>query len=1384
MAKSAANIGTLALYLFFVAMSLLQRPGLTTYDTRAELTERPLGFLGEAFSLWHPESNFGEFQNQAYGYLFPQGSWFLLMDTLQVSDWVGQRLWSALVLIIACEGARRVAVALSMSAPIALLAGLAFAFSPRLLGTVSVITGEALPGAVLPWVLLPVLLSLRGQMSGRRAVVLSGAAVVCMGGVNAVENLGALPLVLIVVGWGVRRGLLSRRFAAGWSGAVLLASVWWLLPLFVLAGYAPPFYEYVESAANTTALVGWSEATRGDSHWVAYLIVGDQPWWPAANDLVSRSGLVLVSAVVSAMGLWGLARFAHPLRRPLLLAGVVGLAALTIAHGSWEGSPVAGQMRGLLDGLLQIFRNVHKVDPTVRLPLAIGFANAVALLVAAVLRRHPRWANGTAALYVLPLLLVVSLGQPYLVNHSRTPGWEQISPAWVQAEAYLAEHQDGRTALILPGSGFAHETWGWTLDEPLQILGGANRATRSQVPIIPGQSIRFLAALDQLASTGRADSDLGAQLARAGIGHVVVRRDLLRDLTGSPYPGGAAVSASTGGLTRVAGYGDLREGGSEVEIFAVPVSAATLRTTPLDEVATVRGAPESILALQRQGLVELDQATVLEGEPGWNRPADVVTDADQRRERAFGVSDESVSAVMGPDEEFRSARAVHDFPTVPDASQTVARYDGLSSLTASSSQGYADNFGPVIPQASPYAAIDGDPDTRWVSSAATQPDQQWLRLDFDAPRAVRGVRILPVVDDPTVTPIRTLEVRAGDQELVVATSPSGAHSTVEFDGSLVESVEIRVRRAAAGGSDARVGLREVSIDDLTPTRSLVVPGSAGFGSSWVFSTTPERRACAITVGAPDCDDSRIRGSEEPGGMDRTFTSSGTAATVAFRGRVVARTTREAARLLEPARRRSAGATSIYGNDPKVSDRFAYDGEQSTVWVSADADPSPTLFYTFGRKRTISGLTVRSGITGSAPVSAVVRSAEAIRTVEILDGQETRFRPLRGRSFEITFVVPPGAQHVTVAELELRGVRLARAFEPLQPTGAVCGLGPRIVIDKTSVPTQVSGSLADVINGTPLRFQSCTTEEPTASGKRDGVRSKAVGERQSSTVSLQAGTHRLTTVPTREFQVTEIAAVTVQSDAASSESPRAVEIKSWGASKRVASVAGGAASLLFLPENFNEGWVAQADGRRLQAIRVDGWQQGWVLPAGSTGEVTMTYQPQQVYDVLLPLGLAASGLLLLAGLVLFLGSTARWSGVLRSRRRGGLRDRSAVVEPARGWGEEPPAPGARLALLLVPLAFVALGSAATVGLLLGVLWRSSRRVAAGAALVVVAAVLDSQVSAAWSRSWGDALTAFGVGVVIGAVLVEPRLGARRKPAILSRSSRAVIDGQTDGRGAPR
>lgn len=1320
--------GLALIYVFVTFVSLLQQPGRTTYDTRAELTQRPWDFLAGGFSLWHPESNLGEFQNQSYGYLFPQGAWFVLTDLVGVADWVSQRLWSALVLVVAIEGARRVAGALSLSPGVAVLAGLAYGFSPRLLSTVPVLTGESLPGAVLPWALLPVLLALGGRLGTFRAVVLSGAAVVCMGGVNAVENIGSLPLVLITVLWGWRRGLASGRFVLAWAGATTAASLWWVLPLLVLSRYAPPFFEYVESASNTTARVGWSEAARGHSHWVAYLITGDRPWWPAGYSLVATPWLVVVAAVVSAIGLVGLTRWRHPVRAPFVLAMALGLTALTVAHGGWAGTALGGTVRDLLDGPLAIFRNVHKIDPVVRLPIALGFAVAVTELLRLGARRVPATAQVRTAALLLPGLLVMSLGQPFLVNTARTPGWDEIAQPWQDAKAYLAEHDDGRAALVLPGSGFAQQDWGWTLDEPLLILGGVTYVTRSQVPLIPGESIRFLNALDLLATTGRATPALAEQLARAGVGHVLIRRDLARRLTGSPHPGGAAVSATNGGLTRVAAFGEETDGGPAVEVLEVPDRLPGLRSTPVEDVLTVRGAPETVLALQDAGFLALDRATVLEGEEGWDQPADVVTDDDQKRERTFGATDDSVSGLLGADEDWRTERSAHDFPAGPGGPQVVARYDGLQSLTASSSLGYADNFGGVSPQYGPYSAVDGDLKTQWVSSRIADARQQWLRLEFDEPRPVREVTVTPTVDDDNIAPIRRLSVVAGSQVQTVDTSPSGVPSTVRFDGRRVRAVTVRVERIASANPQSSVAIREVTVDDLEPTRSFQVPGTVAPGASWWFGSIPERRACNDTVGVPDCDVARIRTAEEAEGMDRTF-STEAEQEVELAGWVLPRATPEAARLLEPIDDQTIGVTSVYGSDPKVAGRFAYDGQVTTAWVSDPADRNPTLLFQWDRPRTIESVFVETpdDAVAAAPTTAVIRAGRREEVIGLNGGVNTISPPITRRSVSIEMVRPAGANRVVVPEVYLGGTEIARPLIADAPTGAPCGFGPNIFVDGHRVTTRVTGTMADIVNGTPMRVESC--------GQDDGR------------VTVGAGRHRLVAEPSAQFTVVELGGVP-PGQQPHETSTRAVDVRSWTDARRRAAVAPGPAAVVSFPENFNQGWVAELDGERLEPIRVDGWQQGWQVPEGDGGELEMVFQPQRAYTVILVLGLVVSGCVLLLGLWFALRSALGPTPV------GGL--------VWRGSGATPSAAGLTVGWLL---ALAVMGPLTVLALVLGLLarrwtyprrrgWRvgASLAVALSAGgLVVLSSLIDVADFLSSFRDLADAMAASGVGLVLGLVL---------------------------------
>ena len=68
------------------------------------------------------------------------------------------------------------------------------------------------------------------------------------------------------------------------------------------------------------------------------------------------------------------------------------------------------------------------------------------------------------------------------------------------------------------------------------------------------------------------------------------------------------------------------------------------------------------------------------------------------------------------------------------------------------------------------------------------------------------------------------------------------------------------------------------------------------------------------------------------------------------------------------------------------------------------------------------------------------------------------------------------------------------------------------------------------------------------------------------------------------------------------------------------------------ENANDGWHATLDGRELTPLRVDGWQQAFLVPAGAGGTVQLSYEPAVTYDLGLIGGAAGVLLLVVSALV--------------------------------------------------------------------------------------------------------------------------------------------------------
>src|ERR1700754_4039420 len=308
-------------------LTFAQSPGKISPDTKLDLTANPVRFLARAFNLWNSELPFGQAQNQAYGYLFPHGAFFLAGDALGLPGWITQRLWWALLLTVGFWGLLRVAEALGIGSPTSrVIAAAAFALSPRVLTTLGSISSETLPIMLAPWVLLPTVLALRGT-SGRSVRALAaqaGLAVALMGAVNAIATLaGCLPAV---IWWACHRpNRLWRRYTAWWLLTLALAMLWWVVALVLLRKVSPPFLDFIESSGVTTQWSSLVEMLRGTDSWTPFVA----PTATAGAPLVTGSAAILATCLVAAAGLAGLASPGMPgpgRRGGVLLAGagVVG----------------------------------------------------------------------------------------------------------------------------------------------------------------------------------------------------------------------------------------------------------------------------------------------------------------------------------------------------------------------------------------------------------------------------------------------------------------------------------------------------------------------------------------------------------------------------------------------------------------------------------------------------------------------------------------------------------------------------------------------------------------------------------------------------------------------------------------------------------------------------------------------------------------------------------------------------------------------------------------------------------------------------------------------------------------------------------------------------
>ena len=223
----------------------------------------------------------------------------------------------------------------------------------------------------------------------------------------------------------------------------------------------------------------------------------------------------------------------------------------------------------------------------------------------------------------------------------------------------------------------------------------------------------------------------------------------------------------------------------------------------------VSGGPESLLGLLEKGLVS--GPTVLAGDASGAGSARIVTDGLRRRELNIGRMRDNVSHTLAASEETRQGRVRSDLLPFPGAEhQTVASYQGIRSVAASSGASFADTVGGTEPSYLPFAAIDGDPATSWRSDPYGDAPGQWLEVVLDTPRRVDDVTVDFGDDLRAGLPVRLVRI-ATDQGAVDRELPDtpGPHRLSTLPG-LTTTVRVTVLALRENYFGGAVALRELS----------------------------------------------------------------------------------------------------------------------------------------------------------------------------------------------------------------------------------------------------------------------------------------------------------------------------------------------------------------------------------------------------------------------------------------------------------------------------------------------------------------------------------------------------------------------------------------------
>ena len=534
-----------------------------------------------------------------------------------------------------------------------------------------------------------------------------------------------------------------------------------------------------------------------------------------------------------------------------------------------------------------------------------------------------------------------------------------------------------------------------------------------------------------------------------------------------------------------------------------------------------------------------------------------------------------------------------------------------------------------------------------MSNSLQPAISQWLQVDFDKPVTNAVLTITPSAT-AVGAQVRRLQVSTVNGTTTLGFDQPGKPLTVALPYGETPWVRVTAVGTDDGSSGVQFGITELGVTQydasgfahpvqIRHTVLVPAPPAGSAVATWdLGSELLGRDGCADSPDGVHCAASMAVAPEEPVTLSRTLTvpsAMDVAPTVWVRAR---QGPRLADLVAAPGTARATGDADLI--DIQGSAYAAADGDPRTSWTA----PQSVVQH-----RTPATLTLT--LPGPAEVAAlrITPSGSALPThprmvaIDLGDGPQVR-RLDDDAGTQTVPVRPRVTDTVRVSLLDWNDVidRTALGFDQLKPPGlaevtalgpagapiaapdgtanrdrrieVACGQGPVIAVSGRFVQTSVSTTVDALLQGRPIPARPCD-QNPIAlrPGEQELLISPGAGfvaDGVELNGPLAAG---LTTAPTTP-----------------------ADIRSWSSDHREISVARSPVTrVVVVPESVNPGWVAHTtDGATLTPVIVNGWQQGWVVPPGQQGTITVNFPSNGVYRIALAAGLMLLPVLLLAALL--------------------------------------------------------------------------------------------------------------------------------------------------------